>query len=250
MNRKKIVAGNWKMNTNPAEGSALVKILIENFNLRDPQMIVIPPFIHLAEIEAQTRGTAIEVGAQNCHQEGKGAYTGEIAAPMLAALNIKYVILGHSERRQYFGETDQLLAQKVNAALAAGLSPIFCVGEPLAIREKGQQNQFVSEQLLNGLYHLPAESLAKLIIAYEPIWAIGTGVTASPTQAQDMHAFIRGQLSLQYGQSIADQLSILYGGSVKGSNAREIFAQADVDGALVGGASLDALDFLKIANSF
>jgi len=250
MNRKKIVAGNWKMNTSIEEGATLVKNVREGFNLSSPQMIVIPPFTHLTVIANILKGTVIEVGAQNCHQEVKGAYTGEVSASMLKSCDIPFVILGHSERRLYFNETDAVLAKKVDAALAQGLTPIYCVGEPLEIRNKEQQNNFVLNQFIHGLFHLTAVDFEKLVIAYEPIWAIGTGVTASPGQAQDMHAFIREEIKNKYGEKTAQSVSILYGGSVKGSNAKEIFEKPDVDGALVGGASLDVMDFIKIANSF
>lgn len=250
MKRTKIVAGNWKMNTSFEEGIALVKNLREAYNLISPKMIIMPPFTYLTEIKNIVDGTVISVGAQNCHQELKGAYTGEISPSMLKSCDIPFVILGHSERRQYCGETDILLAKKVNAALSQGLTPIFCVGEPLDVRNKGEQNDFVLNQFINGLFHLSANDFEKLIIAYEPIWAIGTGLTASPEQAQGMHAFIRQEIKNKYGEEVSASVSILYGGSVKGSNARDIFSKPDVDGALVGGASLDVVDFLKIANSF
>lgn len=213
-------------------------------------MILIPPFTHLMNIKGVLSGSTLALGAQNCHQETKGAYTGEISATMLSTCGIPYVILGHSERRQYFLETDTLLSKKVVTALNHNLIPIFCVGESLDIRNQDNQNDFVRHQLQEGLFHLSPEDFSKIIIAYEPIWAIGTGVTASPQQAQEMHEFIRSQVRDQYGNTIADEISILYGGSVKGSNAKEIFAGSDVDGALVGGGSLDADDFLKIAGGF
>ncbi len=250
MTRKKIVAGNWKMNTTVSDGVLLAKTLAENYNQQEPKMIIIPPFTHLFPVVAALNGSALGVGAQNCHQEEKGAFTGEISAKMLSSIQVPYVVLGHSERRQFFGEQDILLAAKIDAALSAGLIPIFCVGESLDIRNEGKQNEFVRLQLQNGLFHLSTDQFAKIVIAYEPIWAIGTGVTASPEQAQDMHQFIRKQINQAYGEAIADEFTILYGGSVKGSNAKEIFAKPDVDGALVGGASLDAMDFLKIARSF
>lgn len=250
MHRLKIVAGNWKMNTSLEEGISLVNKLKTGHTIHDPQMIVIPPFTHLVTIKNILAGSAVAIGAQNCHQEARGAYTGEISAPMLKDCGIPYVILGHSERRQYFGETDTLLSKKVVAALGQGLTPIFCVGEALETRNNGDQNIFVLDQLREGLFHLSNEDFEKVIIAYEPIWAIGTGVTASPQQAQDMHAFIRSQINDHYDEEIANATVILYGGSVKGSNAKEIFAGDDVDGALVGGASLDAEDFLKIAGGF
>ena len=238
------------MNTTLEEGITLAQKLSNGHTETDVEMIVIPPFTHLMTIKNILDGSAVAIGAQNCHQEVKGAYTGEISAAMLKTCGIPYVILGHSERRQYFHETDALLALKVNAALGQGLIPIFCVGESLNIRNENAQNEYVLNQFIQGLFHLSPEDFSKIIIAYEPIWAIGTGVTASPQQAQEMHAFIRSQIDHQYGHIIASHMVILYGGSVKGSNAKEIFSGEDVDGALVGGASLDADDFLKIAKGF
>ncbi len=250
MKRKKIIAGNWKMNTSISEGIALAAKLVAGHITSDPQMIIIPPFTHLLTIKSILDGSPIVVGAQNCHQEAKGAFTGEVSAPMLKSCEILYVIVGHSERRQYFIEDDAVLAKKLIAILGQNLIPIYCIGESLDTRNAGLQNKFVLEQLQAGLFHLSASDFSKVILAYEPLWAIGTGVTASPQQAQDMHAFIRAQIQLHYGVQVADHTSILYGGSVKGSNAKDIFAGADVDGALVGGASLDYDDFLKIANGF
>jgi len=191
----------------------------------------------------------LEVAAQNCHQESSGAYTGEISASMLRSLGVNYVILGHSERREYFKESNELLTQKVNVALDEGLTPIFCCGEPLSIRESNQQIEYVCHQLTASLFHLEASQMAAVVIAYEPIWAIGTGRTASAEQAQEMHAAIRNHLASKFGQEIADGISILYGGSCKPSNAQEIFAGEDVDGGLIGGASLKAEDFLAIISS-
>ncbi|MDZ4708337.1 MAG: triose-phosphate isomerase [Saprospiraceae bacterium] len=251
MGRKKIVAGNWKMNLNLDESLALAKHLSVGFDLDHPMMVVIPPFIHALAVKDHLGSvqSPIKIGVQNCHQELKGAYTGEISAPMIKSNNIPFVILGHSERRQFFHETDELLAKKVSVALNQGLTPIFCVGEPLEIRNQNSQNDFVGNQLQIGLFHLDAADFEKVVIAYEPIWAIGSGVTASPAQAQEMHAYIRACILSQFDQSVADNTTILYGGSVKGSNATDLFANPDVDGALVGGASLDAVDFIKIAYS-
>lgn len=238
------------MNTNLEEGLDLILKLKENYKETDPKMIVIPPYTHLVAVNQIIKDSPIQLGAQNVHQESKGAYTGAISIPMLQSIGVDYVILGHSERRQYFHETDDLLAKKSQAVIKSGMTPIYCVGEPIEIRTAQGQNAFVEKQLQDGLFHLSAEEFSKIIIAYEPIWAIGTGLTASPEQAQDMHAFIRHCISKKYNQALADSITILYGGSVKGSNARDIFVKPDVDGALVGGASLDAVDFLKIAQSF
>ena len=252
MERKKIVAGNWKMNLGLEEGLELAEKLAKAYTHPEPRMVVIPPFIHALAVQnfLQSVHSPIEVGVQNCHQEAKGAYTGEISAQMIRSCRIPFVILGHSERRQYFAETDALLAVKVKAALGQGLIPIFCVGEPLRIREESGQNDYVAHQLEQGLFHLSPEQIKEVVIAYEPIWAIGTGVTASPEQAQEMHAYIRDRITIHYNKELAESSLILYGGSVKGSNARDLFEKPDVDGALVGGASLDAADFLRIAGSF
>jgi len=252
MSRQKLVAGNWKMNLNLEESKALAVQLALGYSLSHPRMIVIPPFIHALSVRDQLLAvqSPIEVGVQNCHQALKGAFTGEISASMIKSCGIPYVILGHSERRQFFYETDELLAQKVIAVLSQDLTPIFCVGEPLEIRNLQDQNRYVKHQLQAGLFQLDAAEFSQVVIAYEPIWAIGTGVTASPDQAQEMHAFIRACIQAQFDPEIAEQTIILYGGSVKGSNASDLFANPDVDGALVGGASLDPVDFIKIANSF
>jgi triosephosphate isomerase len=190
--------------------------------------------------------TNVYIAAQNCYSKKSGAYTGEVSVEMLKSIDVPYVIIGHSERREYFLESNQLLAQKVSIALEYGLTPIFCCGEPLAIREANTQNEWVAKQLQESLYHLIAEQIKKVVIAYEPIWAIGTGKTASSQQAQDIHAFIRSQLAHQYGTSLAEEIPVLYGGSVKASNAAELFHQTDVDGGLVGGASLQAAEFTAI----
>lgn len=249
MSRKKIVAGNWKMNNNLFEGKQLVEdILHSGIELRDElEVVIAPPFISLemtASLLKDKKGFFL--AAQNCHQERSGAFTGEVSAAMLKSVGVDYVILGHSERREYFGETDAMLAQKVDAVLAQDMKVIFCCGEPLQIREAGTQNAHIQAQIEHGLFHLPAEAFTDIVIAYEPIWAIGTGLTASDEQAQDMHAFIRNVIAQKYGDAIAAATSILYGGSAKPSNAAGLFAQPDVDGGLIGGASLVAADFAGV----
>jgi triosephosphate isomerase len=249
MSRKKIVAGNWKMNQNLFEGKQLITdILKRNSELSDNvEVIIAPPYIQLDLAAAQLKDAAgFALAAQNCHQEKSGAYTGEVSAAMLQSVGVQYVILGHSERRQYFGENEALLAQKTDAVLAQGMRVIFCVGEPLEVRDANQQNQLVEQQLKGGLFHLDAAGFEQVVIAYEPVWAIGTGRTATTSQAQDMHAFIRGVIAEKYGAEIADKTRILYGGSCKPSNAAELFACPDVDGGLIGGASLNADDFSGI----
>ncbi len=251
MGRRKLVAGNWKMNLNLEESRTLAIQLALGYTFTEPRMVIIPPFLHALTVQDQLMSvqSPIEVGVQNCHQELKGAFTGEISAAMIKSCNIPYVILGHSERRQFFQENDDLLAQKVLTVLGQGLIQIFCVGEPLEVRNQNGQNDWVNQQLSIGLFHLDAAGFSRVIIAYEPIWAIGTGVTASPAQAQEMHAYIRACIQSRYDQDIADLTTILYGGSVKGSNAGDLFCNPDVDGALVGGASLDPVDFIKIARA-
>jgi len=249
--RKRIAAGNWKMNKTFDEGIALVEALVKNPLASDCLVILGVPFIHLKGVaEIISDFPNIKVAAQNCHQEEKGAFTGEISADMLLSVGTDYVILGHSERRAYFHESNELLALKVDRVLSKGLLPIFCCGEALRIREAGTHVAFVKKQLEEGLFHLSKEDIAKVVIAYEPIWAIGTGVTASKEQAQEMHREIRTLIANQYGDEIAQGISILYGGSVKPSNAKELFNQPDVDGGLVGGASLKADDFSAIINAF
>ena len=250
--RKKIIAGNWKMNLSIAEGSQLVNEITATLSaLPDHKEVVFaPPFLHCTTLVQQLQGkNNIYVAAQNCSSFAQGAYTGEVAASMISNAGIQYVIIGHSERRSYFHETEDLLADKVNQALAAGLRVIFCCGEPLAIREAGTQNEFVANQIKASLFHLEADAFKHIVIAYEPIWAIGTGKTASSAQAQEIHAFIRSVLATKYGADIANQISILYGGSVKAANAVELFSQPDVDGGLVGGASLIATEFTAIINA-
>lgn len=249
MARKNIAAGNWKMNTTVSEGLGLYKALSNMTIPQDVTVIVGVPFLHLSSM-VQAKDPSIKIAAQNCHFENSGAFTGEISPSMLADLGVDYVILGHSERREYFHEDNTMLSKKLNAALANGIQVIFCCGEPLEIRKAGTQNEYVSKQLKEGLMHLENNQLKNVVIAYEPIWAIGTGETASPEQAQEMHAHIRNLLAERYGNEDAQNMSILYGGSVKPENAKEIFGQEDVDGGLVGGASLKTDMFAEIIHSF
>lgn len=252
--RKKIAAGNWKMNLNYAGGqklaSEVVNMVSDEVN-NDAEVILIPPFIHLSGVR-QLIGAAknIHLGAQNCHQEKSGAFTGEISCDMLHSVGVAYVVVGHSERRELFGEDNALLAAKTKAVLAHGLTPIYCCGEKLETREANQHFALNKEQIEDGLFDLSKEDITKVVIAYEPVWAIGTGVTASSAQAQEMHKFIRGLIAEKYDQETAESISILYGGSVKPDNAKELFAQPDVDGGLVGGASLKSRDFTDIIKSF
>lgn len=256
--RKKIVAGNWKMNKSLAEGTALINAVISQIKQNKPQLdaaqlkiIFGTPYLNLAEsVQLIANNPYFAVAAQNCHQKDKGAFTGEIAAPMLSACGVTHVIIGHSERRQYFNETNALLAEKVVIALANNLIPIYCIGETLDERNKNIHFNIIREQLEIGVFALLPEDFKKIVIAYEPVWAIGTGVTATPQQAQEMHAFIRKQIENKFGKAIADDISILYGGSCNAKNANELFANPDVDGGLIGGASLVADDFIKIIHSF
>ena len=251
MSRKNIAAGNWKMNKNYEDGLVLARNLLVQSSASDALMILATPFIHLKAVGDIIKGQPhLRLAAQNCHQKTSGAYTGETSLDMLKSVGVTHVILGHSERREYFHETNELLAEKVNAVLENGLTPIFCCGERLDIREAGTHVSYVADQIKESLFHLSAEDFGKIIIAYEPIWAIGTGVTASPEQAQDMHREIRQMIAEKYSAAIADNCSILYGGSVKPANAVELFGQPDVDGGLVGGASLKAEDFCAIYDAF
>lgn len=248
MSRKKIVAGNWKMNKTVAEGKQLVSELQQGLSLGtgDVHVIIAAPFLHLPTlIEQSKENNTLRFGAQNCHQEVSGAFTGEISAAMLADAGVQYVILGHSERRQYFNEDEALLSKKIDTALAQGLKVIYCVGESLEVRELNGQNELVKSQL-TALDHLSPEAMAEVVLAYEPVWAIGTGKTATSEQAQEMHRFIRNTISEQFGKETADNTSILYGGSCNAQNAAELFAQPDIDGGLIGGASLKAPDFIAI----
>lgn len=248
--RKKIAAANWKMNLTLAQGEQLINdILSSGIKLKEGQEVVIAtPFPYLLKAKALLKNyPGFYLGAQNCYSEKSGAYTGEVSAEMLQSVGVDYVILGHSERREYFTESNAMLAKKIDLTLSNGLKPIFCCGEPLEVRKAETQNAYVAKQLEESLFHLTAEQLQQVVIAYEPIWAIGTGLTASAQQAQDMHAFIRAQIAAKYGREIALHLSILYGGSAKPGNAGELFACPDVDGGLIGGASLVAADFIAIA---
>ncbi|MDP4201553.1 MAG: triose-phosphate isomerase [Bacteroidota bacterium] len=250
--RKNIVAGNWKMNKTLQEGVALAKELNEVLASKTPNCDVVigTPFIHLATVAATVDTKKIGVAAQNCANKESGAYTGEVSAAMVKSTGAEYVILGHSERREYYNETSAILNDKVALALANGLTPIYCCGEALDIRNADKQNEFVKNQLEETIFNLSAEDFKKLVIAYEPIWAIGTGVTASTAQAQDMLKFIRSIIAEKFGQEIADNTSILYGGSCNAKNAPELFAQPDIDGGLIGGASLKAADFVAIIDAF
>ena len=251
--RQKIVAGNWKMNKTLDEANALtseVKGMVNDEVKGDVKVILCVPFPYLTTLSKLVgSGSRISIAAQNCSEHESGAYTGEVSAAMLASVGVPYVVLGHSERRQYFGEDGQLLAKKVDVVLKNKIVPIFCCGEPLEIREANAHEDLVKRQIQESLFHLEAGELQKVVIAYEPVWAIGTGKTATSQQAQDMHAVIRKHLASKYGQSVAESISILYGGSVSAANAKELFGQKDVDGGLVGGASLKSRDFTEIIKS-
>ena len=247
--RKQIAAANWKMNLNLQQAVELVKALVAtNLSLKENQQAVFAvPFPYIIPVKQMLDGKqSIYVAAQDCSAKKNGAFTGQVSAEMLESIGLKYVIIGHSERREYNFETNSELADKINIAIDHHLQPIFCCGESLPVREAGEQNSHVETQLKESLFHLSAEQIKNFVIAYEPIWAIGTGKTASSSQAQEMHAHIRNVLATQYGEDIAETISILYGGSVKGANAVEIFGQPDVDGGLVGGASLVATEFAAI----
>ena len=248
--RKQIVAGNWKMNCDLAETKALLNDLGNRTIPDSTSVMVAPTYTNLQAAAQLLKDSPIVVAAQNMHQSENGAFTGEISAPMLQSVGVSHVILGHSERRAYFGETNALLSEKVSTALKHNMTVIFCFGEELVDREHGREFDVVKDQLKYGLFHLSESDWKNIILAYEPVWAIGTGETASPEQAQEMHAFIRRTLSDNYSDSIADEVSILYGGSVKPGNAAEIFGKADVDGGLIGGASLDAESFMTIVSAF
>lgn len=245
--RKKIVAGNWKMNKNYSEGKKLIEEILSNSSIAEEQkkLIILPPFIHLSMASEVLDGSKIGLGAQNVHHESSGAYTGEVSAEMLRSIGAGYCLVGHSERRTYQKETDQELFSKVKQLLQQSIEVIFCIGETLEERESGKEKEIISQQL-NVLFQLEDSEMEKLIIAYEPVWAIGTGKTASADQAQEIHAFIRSKLAERYGDTIAENTSILYGGSCKPDNAEELFGKEDVDGGLIGGASLEASSFLSI----
>ena len=252
--RQKIVAGNWKLNNTLGEGlkltSEIVNMVADEVH-SDAKVILAPPFVYLTQLKSQIKGANnIYLAAQNCSEHKAGAYTGEISAAMLSSIDVSYVIIGHSERREYFNESNAQLASKVDQALENGLLPIFCCGESLEIRESGDYEAFICNQIKESLFHLDNEKFSKIIIAYEPIWAIGTGKTASSQQAQEVHTAIRKFVATKYGAEIAENLSILYGGSCKPDNAKELFACKDVDGGLIGGASLKSRDFTDIIKSF
>lgn len=249
--RKKILAGNWKMNTTIEEGTSLYQEVQKGWNeigSQDLICIIAPPSTHIFQLASATN-EHLFLAAQNCSEFAAGAHTGDLSAQIIGSAGAIYIIIGHSERRAHHGESNQILQQKVNLTLQADLYPIYCCGESETDRDEGVQNQIVLDQLKEGLFHLTADDFGKVVVAYEPVWAIGTGKTASPAQAQDMHAFIRKSVEEHYGEEAALNLSILYGGSCNPSNADELFAKADIDGGLIGGASLKAKDFIAIANS-
>lgn len=248
--RKHIVAGNWKMNNDLAQTETLITELKSQNSPQDVEVMIAPSFTNLWQAFNALKNDSIEVIAQNMHFAESGAYTGEVSAPMLKSIGVHSVILGHSERRAYFNETDDLLAKKVDTALKHELRVIFCFGEELKDRKSENHESVVESQIKNALFHLEPVAFKNIVLAYEPVWAIGTGETASPEQAQDMHEFIRKTLANKYGKEVADSVSILYGGSVKPNNAKEIFSKPDVDGGLIGGASLNAEDFFAIVNAF
>lgn len=250
--RQKIVAGNWKMNNTLSEGIELAKAVNAILEKNAPKCKVVlgTPFIHITEAVKAVNKNLVGIAAQNCADKASGAYTGEVSAAMVKSTGAEYVILGHSERRSYYGETDAILKEKTDLALANGLTPIFCIGEVLEEREANKHFDVVKSQIENALFHLSSSDFGKIVLAYEPVWAIGTGKTASSEQAQEIHAFIRKTLAAKYGEAVANNTSILYGGSCKASNAKELFAQPDVDGGLIGGASLKADDFYGIIEAY
>ena len=251
--RKKIVAGNWKMNKDFQDAEDLMFEIVDELTEKgsgDTEVIVCPPAVYLEMSSDIAAENGFMVGAQNLSQFESGAYTGEISASMLHSMGISHCILGHSERRTYFGENDKIIAAKVDLALKNGIIPIYCCGEVLAERQAEKHFDVIRSQVSEALFHLGKEAISQVIIAYEPVWAIGTGVTASSAQAQEVHAFIRGLLTEKYGVEVSSEISILYGGSCNAKNAAELFANADVDGGLIGGAALKASDFVTIVNSF
>lgn len=251
--RKTIIAGNWKMNKTPTEAKALIEDMKQQLDkdvYKYCELVLCVPFTDIQAAVKSARGSKISIGAQNMHFEKSGAFTGEISADMLREMGVKYVIIGHSERRQYFNETDIDCNKKIKVAIAAGLRPILCCGESLEEREQNVTMEVVRKQIKTALRDIAAEDIKKVVIAYEPIWAIGTGKTATDDQAQEMHAFIRNTIAEKYGKEVADNTSILYGGSCKPTNAKELFAKPDVDGGLIGGAALQADSFMGIVNAF
>jgi triosephosphate isomerase len=247
--RKKIVAGNWKMNKTLHEGIELAKTINRQVEENHVIIVLCPPFIHLSAVAETLTKDSLFAGGQNCASEASGAYTGEVSAEMIRSAGADYVIIGHSERRTYFNESDAILNKKVKLALANELTPIFCCGEVLAERQAGKHIEIVKSQVEKGLFDLSPEDFGRIVIAYEPVWAIGTGVTASAEQAQEMHKMIRDHIAEKYGNTVASNTSVLYGGSCKPSNAGELFSNPDVDGGLIGGASLSASDFMGIVNA-
>ena len=247
--KKFLIAGNWKMNKTTAEAKEFASALVDKKLDNNDDIAVLAPFTQLAALKEEFEGSGIHFGAQNVHYEPSGAYTGEISVPMLKEIGVDYCIVGHSERREYFNETDESVNYKLQALLNEGITPILCVGESLAVREGNAHQTFVAGQLIADFGYLPHESVAKIVIAYEPIWAIGTGVTATPDQAEEMCAFIRGVIGGMYGNDIADNMLILYGGSMKPENAEDILAKPDINGGLIGGASLKLDDFAAIAEA-
>lgn len=247
--RKTIIAGNWKMNKTAEEAQGLVSEIVnihrDEIN-NGAEVVIIPPFVHLSGTYSLIKNSDVKLGAQNCSEHESGAYTGEISAGMLVSYNASYVIIGHSERRQYFGETNALLAKKVDIALKHNLTPIYCCGETIEQRNAGEHFNVNETQITEGLFHLNADEMKKVVIAYEPVWAIGTGVTASSAQAQEVHAFIRSTIAKKYGNEVAQSITIQYGGSMKPENAAELLAQPDIDGGLIGGAALKSRDFIEI----
>jgi triosephosphate isomerase len=249
--RRKAIAGNWKMHKDLSESQNLISKLINELGKEDVNcdIIICPPFTSLSEAAELVKNTKIKLGAQNMHFEDKGAFTGEVSAAMLKSVGCEYVILGHSERRAIFNESDEIINRKIKKALGSGLKPIFCIGETLQQREGGIMNDVIKRQVTEGLQHISKGEMEKVIIAYEPVWAIGTGVTATPQQAQEVHVYVRQLINNIFGEDTAQELIIQYGGSVKPDNARELLSQSDIDGALVGGACLEADSFLKIIKS-
>jgi triosephosphate isomerase len=249
--RRKVIAGNWKMHKDLSESQNLISKLINELRKEDVNcdIIICPPFTSLSEAAGLVKNTKVKLGAQNMHFEDKGAFTGEISAAMLKSVGCEYVILGHSERRAIFNESDEFINKKIKKALSSGLKPIFCIGETLQQRESGIMNDVIKRQVTEGLQHISKGEMEKVIIAYEPVWAIGTGVTATPQQAQEVHAYVRKLINNIFGEDTAQELIIQYGGSVKPDNAGELLSQSDIDGALVGGACLEADSFLKIIKS-
>ena len=247
MSRRILIAGNWKMNKTSAEGAALVKEIAAGLPAGNlPEILVCPPYLTIPAVVAAAKGSALEVGAENVHWAASGAYTGEVSTAMLLDAGVTHVIVGHSERRQYFGETDETVNKRARAAIAAGLTAIVCIGETLEEREAGKLNEVIERQMKVGLAGVTAADCAKLVIAYEPVWAIGTGKTATPDQAQEVHALIRATLAGLVGAETAETVRIQYGGSMKPSNAAELLAKKDIDGGLIGGAALKAADFAGI----